>query len=372
MKINKAKLTKALNKIGIFVGKNNINPKVSLVHFKNVGNKATVFATDLNSAGRAYFETDEPDEFEFCIEYKQLQQAMKIRSKEITVEFGESAGNGREIEFYDDKTCFSWAAKDNDSLADIENATVIPDQEHFQISGKELKTAMSYGGYARDDKDTQYPFVTGVHFVSKGEAVDIHSTDRHRIAGWKKNANQEIEGMEGISMDGILSPQNIKSVDLFEDDEQLDMYITDTQIIIVSPSLEAYASKINCQFKDISGFFLQPVQCSYEVKVSDALESISIIDNGTCNWIKLSFKEEKVLVNAVSKEGCFNDEFKCKRIAGEDIEGHFDIKKIKDIFNCAKTENITIEFRVLNERITVLTYRTDDGGYGMLGQYRIG
>lgn len=372
MKIDKVKLSKALNKIGIFVGKNNISPKTFLVHFKNINNKAVVFASDLNSAGRAYFDTDEADDLEFCIEYEQLMQAIKIRSKEISVEFVENQEGNRKIKFYDNRTYFSWPTRENDSLAEIESISIVPNEPHFQILGKELKKAIAEGGYAREDKDNQYPFVTGVHFVSKGDSVDIHSTDRKRIAGWKSRATQEIEGMEGNIMDGILSPQNIKSVVLFDDDEQISLYITDSQIILVSSNLEAYASKINCEYKDISPFFEKPISCSYSVKVNDVLESIGIIDSKDCNWISLEFKEPEVLVEASYKEGNIHDSFECKKISGENAKGYFEIKKLKDIFSNVKSEEIILEFRELNERITVLTYHTEEGGYGMLGQYKIG
>ena len=80
MKINieKSKLSKAMKQISIFVGKNNINKNASLIHFKNENNKTIIFATDFASAGKACFDTEEAEKFEFCLEYSQLSQVLKI------------------------------------------------------------------------------------------------------------------------------------------------------------------------------------------------------------------------------------------------------------------------------------------------------
>ena len=48
MKIDRAKLSKALNRIGMFVGKNAISPATSMVHFKNLNNKALRYAASFS------------------------------------------------------------------------------------------------------------------------------------------------------------------------------------------------------------------------------------------------------------------------------------------------------------------------------------
>jgi len=130
MKINKSKLSKALKQIGIFVGKNSPTEYVSLVHFTNKNNKAVVFATDMLSAGRVSFDTEEADEFDFCTEYTNLIQAVKIRNKEITVEkffdrVGENGEKTTGIEFFDDKTKFVYPLRSSDELLEIETKTAL-------------------------------------------------------------------------------------------------------------------------------------------------------------------------------------------------------------------------------------------------------
>ena len=377
MKIDKAKLSKALKKIGIFVGKNQVSEKVSLVHFRNENGKAMVFATDLASAGRTYFDTDEQGLFEFCIEYSQLLQATRMRSKEINAEFykdrildnGESSSG---IEFYDENTRFSWAAKDNGSLDVIEKASVVPEGVPVEITGKEFKSAITCSGYARDEKNTQTPYIMGVHFVSKGKSVDMHSTDRQRIAGWRNSVTEDL-GLPDNSecVEGTMSPRNVQSVGLFDDDEVIKVYITDSQIVLISDTLEAYATKINTQYPSIKGFFEKTVFASTNVKCSDVMESLNIVDGIKAKFINLKFTADKVFVSGTGSMGeKFEDSFPCERISGDDIDISVDSNYFKDIFSHVHDDAMTLEFRKQSETMTILSYKTDEGAYGILAPQR--
>lgn len=375
MKIDKNKLSKALKQIGIFVGKNVINQNASLVHFKNKDNKAMIFATDFASAGRAYFETEETDEFEFCIEYAQLLQAKRIRGKEIEINIFENRelDNGMKvngIEFFDDKTKFTWSLHDPEELIGIEKATSIPEVPFFQIDAKTFKNALREAGYARNEKESQCIYINGVNFTTNGDNVSMASTDRHRIASWS-SVQQNIEGVDNTSMSGILSPKTIQSVGLFDDDEVVKIYIEDSKIVLVSDSLEAYATKIQCEYPDVSKFFEKPVLSSYEISSKDVIESLSIIEGIKTNSLRLEFTEDVVKITAKNNIGDnVVDYFACKRIAGNDEDIWLDPVLFMDIFKNIDNEKMTLEFRDMGNSFKILSYVSDDGAYGMLAPQR--
>ena len=365
MKIDKSKLSKALKQIGIFVGKNVVNQNASLVHFKNKDNKAMIFATDFASAGRAYFETEEAGEFEFCIEYNQLAQAKKIRDKEINVEiFNDRVNENGEkesgIEFYDNKTKFTWALHDPAELISIESNTIIPNVSFFEIDAKTLKNALKEAGYARNEKETQTLYITGVNFITDGSSVSMSSTDRHRIASWK--SKQEVfEDMEAIEMNGILSPKTVQSVGLFDDDEMVKIYIEESKIVLVSSSLEAYATKVQCSYPDVSKFFEKPIISAYNIQSKDVVESLSIIEGINTKSLRLEFFENQVKITATSDNGDnVVDYFACSRVSGE----------FMDIFKNIDNDNMTLEFRDMGNNFKILSYTSDDGAYGMLAPQR--
>lgn len=374
MIIEKAKLIKALKQVSIFVGKKSKNQSASLIHFINENNKAMIFATDFFSVGKTYFETNEPEKFEFCIEYAQLNQVTKIRNKEINVEIfkdkelpnGEKASG---IEFFDEKTKFTWALKDPEELIELEEKTIIPEDVPFvEINAKLFKNALKEAGYARDEKNTQNPFITGVNFIFDGKNISFASTDRHRIACWK----QELEETKEEQINGIFSPKIIQSVALFNDDEQIKIYVTENQIILVSDSMEAYATKINCDYPDINKFFEKPILSSYEISSDEVMESLTIIDGINTTSLRLQFEDDKVKITAKNEFGDnVEDYFSCKKTSGTDKDDiHIDPVLFTDIFKNINNTTMVLEFREMSKDFKILSYLSDDGSFGMLAPQR--
>lgn len=373
MKIEKDKLSKALKQIGIFVGKNGIDKNVSLVHFRNENKKAMLFATDFASTGRAYFDTNEDGLFEFCIEYDQLLQTVRVRGKEIiaTIYNDKKNENGETIsgiEFTDGKSQFNWALRDNNSLKPHEDVAVVPtDSLCFEIDAKTLKSAMKESGFARNERDTQTPFVTGVNFTGCGNDLSMVSTDRHRVAGWKRPNPETLEGMITSSVSGILSSKTIASIGLYDDNENIRIYITDSQIIIVSDSLEAYASKIMCEFPNVQQMFDKQVVSEYELSAKDLKESIEIV-LGKENSIQMFFRESSVTIscNSMSGDGNSDDTFPCTRISGGDETIMVKPSDILDIVKNTFDDKMVISFREMGNGFKMLSYTVEDGAYGII------
>lgn len=372
MKIEKEKLSKALKQIGIFVGKNGIDKNVSLVHFRNENKKAMLFATDFASTGRAYFDTDEEGLFEFCIEYDQLLQTARVRGKEITatIDIAKKNENGETIsgiEFADGKSTFNWALRDNNSLKSHEDAAVVPaDSPCFAIDAKTLKNAIKESGFARNERDTQTPFVTGVNFTADND-LSMVSTDRHRVAGWKRPNPETLEGMTVSDVSGILSPKTIASIGLYDDNEKIRVYITDSQIILVSNSLEAYASKIMCDFPNVQQMFDKPVISEYELSAKDLKESIEIV-LGKENSIQMDFCEGSVTISCsnMTGDGNSDDTFPCTRISGGDEAIMVKPSDILDIVKNTFEDKIVISFREMGNGFKMLSYTMEDGAYGII------
>ena len=373
MKIDKSKLTKALKQIGIFVGKNSLDKTVSFVHFRNESNRAMLFATDFVSAGRAYFDTDEAETFEFCIEYNQLLQTVRARGKTLdaTIYSDRENENGEKvtgIEFTDGTSKFNWSLRDNDSLKAQEDATKVPvDAPYFEIDAKTMKSAMKEAGFARNEKDTQTPYVTGVNFEGCGASLSMVSTNRHRVAGWKRPSPEQLDGMEANKVGGVLSPKTIASIDLYDDSDKMRIYITDTQIVIVSDTLEAYASKIMCNYPDIKQMFDKEEISSYRLSAKELKESIEIV-LGSEDSVSLHFREGSVTVSSksLSGDGMTDDTFPCERLSGGDEEILVKANDLLDVVRNVLDDTLTISFRMLGNGHKMLSYSADDGAYGIM------
>lgn len=373
MKIDKAKLTKALKQIGIFIGKNTIDKSVTYVHFVNEGKKAMMFASDFVSAGRVYFETDEDGKFEFCIEYDQLLQSVRARGKELdaTIYEDRENANGEKtsgIEFTDGKSKFNWALHDPNALQAQEKVAVVPDDvAYFEIDAKTLKNAIREAGFARNEKETQTPYIAGVNFEGCGSDLGMVSTDRHRVAAWKRPNAESLDGMEVNKVEGILSPKTISSIGLYDDDDTIRVYISDSKIILVSANLEAYASKIMCDFPKVQQMFDKEVVSSYRLSAKDLKESIEIV-LGNENSIQIDFKEDSVTISStrLGGDGTTDDTFPCERLSGGDEHILVKPNDILDIVKNTTDDNMLISFREMNNGYKMLSYSLDDGAYGII------
>lgn len=374
MKIEKSKLAKALKQIGIFVGKNAIDKTVSLVHFRNENKKAMLFATDFASAGRAYFDTEEDGLFEFCVGYDQLLQSTRARGKELELSIyndrkndaGESTSG---IEITDGKSKFNLALHEIDLLKAQENAAVVPTGvTYFEIDAKTMKNAIKEAGFARDEKDTQNPFLTGINFEGCGADVSMVSTNRHRIAGWKKPGTETLEGMEANVVNGILSPKTISSIGMYDDDETIRLYMTDSQIVIVSDNLEAYASKIMSTYPDVvQKIFTTEVLSSYKLSANELKESIEIV-LGNEKSVTLEFHNDFVTVSTESQAGdsATNDSFPCERLSGDDEKIELKADDILSVVKNIGDDSMTIALRKMGNGHKMLSYSFDDGAYGIM------
>ena len=370
MKIDRQKLAAALKKVGIFVGKNGVSDYAPRVHFVNKDCRAMIFATDLNSAGRVYFDTEEPEEFEFCVEYDTISNVLHWKGTEITASFISDVNDNDSIKFYDGRTKAILAARPNDSLAEMEKNTVVPEgNECFEISGKDLKMGINYSKYAREQKESQNEYTMCVHFVIQGSSIDIHATNRKRVAGWKNLATAELEGMESGSQEYLLSPKSVQSVDLFNDEDMVRMYDTGSQVIMATNECEVYASKVNVKFPDINIFFNCDVIGSYTVETSEVLESLSILNYGKAESIMFNFGDGKATVEIKEKDFNMSDEFSCSKVSGDDVSVSFNPQYFQEIFNNVKCKEVAIEFKRMKNGVVILSYKTEGGAYGMLAPH---
>ncbi len=372
MKIEKAKLSKALKQISIFINKNNIEQ--SLVHFRNENKKAMMFATDKASAGRTYFDTDEDEVFEFCIEYDQLLQTVRARGNELTAtiytdKLTESGEKMSGIEFTDGKSKFDWALHSNDTNKAQESVSVVPtDVPYFEIDAKTLKNAIKAAGFARNEKETQTVSLTGVNFIGCGSDLTMVSTDRHRVAGWKKSTSETLEGMPAsTTVNGVLASKSIASIGQYDDDDTIRVYISDKQIILVSDNLETYAEKIQYPFPDLQKMFDKEEVSTYKLSAKALKESIEIV-LGKDDTIKMSFKEDSVTVSSkrVSGDGTTDDTFPCERVSGKDHDILVNPNDILDIVKNSTEDGMTISFRPMKGDFYMLSYKIDDGAYGIV------
>lgn len=375
MKIKKTELKKALDSVKLFVDDKNINPVGAYIHFINNQKKAMIFATDFISAARAWFDTDEEENFDFCISFNQLKSVINLRNSEIVAEkFTES--DKENIRFQDNKTKIVYALKDAKDLVTLEKKCNFKEltNKPFVIKGADLKSMMLMAGYARNEKETQNIALSGVKFqFTEDGKMSVISTDRTRIAVCESQlANVD----NGVSIDGVMSDKTIRSISSFKDDDEVKIYLTDNQFIMISDTLETYVTKINSAFPDVARFFTEANELSYKVNVQSLLESLGVVTIGENEDICIEFSEKQMKISAINDGAYIEDYVDAEIILGQGEKKVWVSSKLfQEIIKAlSKNEFISFDFRNTIPALGYSVIKKDNSvpfnTYGMLAPKR--
>lgn len=355
MNIKKSELKKALDKVKLFVDDKGINANGAYVHFVNENNRAMLFATDFIAAARAFFNTETADKFEFCISFNQLKSLTSLRGAEIVAEkfTDRENANGEKtagIEFRDNKTKIVYSLHDSKDLESLEkkcNVTKIAETvKPIAWIGKDLKKAMAVGGYARNEKETQNLGLAGVKFEFKADGnVSLTSTDRTRIAVCGEALTPDI--IDPVAVEGVMSDKTIRSLSSFDDEDNVQIFITDTQFVMVTKNLETFVPKINNNFPDVARFFEGEKELSYQVVIKDLLESLGVLAVANNEDICLEFTEKQLKLSTVNDGSYIEDFIDVVRTVGtEDKKLWVSTSLFTDIIKAlSKEEKINFDFK---------------------------
>lgn len=391
MTIDKTALKNALDKIGFFVGKMQIDTNVSCVHFKNKDKKAVFFAHDHHKAGRVFIDTDEEGEFEFVLDYSRFQKPLHMRGKSITIKLVENYVNDEGvfingIEFTDGRTRECFGLNDSNAFAAPEMVSVVPDGESgLVMDAKHLKEGFEAGGCARNEKEKQKIEFTGIKVMYSPDDLFVFSTDQKRISCWQSSEGFFDKAMEAFDngdesiKNGLLSPEAIHAVSLFDDNETVSMYDDGKKNIFVSESMQMFIEKINGSMDSRAQLFRDKILASntiavYEAKRSEFLESLKIVKNDS-DIITVKFKDGLASFEGVDRkfsEKVNDDGFPVHCIEGEAIDITISPSMFIDTFSNITDEMIKFSIKKVDDILMAICYSTENGSFGCFAPRKSG
>ncbi len=371
MKIKISTLKDALNKIGVFVDQNSTIPACKTVHFSNKGNKASIFATDTCHAGRVFFDTEEKDAFDFCVNYKDMCRCLLMRGDEVELtRFSDrkmpNGDTADGIDFKSGRTKVACVEQKFDELKKVEEKCQLPsDCPNCAMNVKILKKAFTESKFGKEKNCTpQDPWIGGVHLKADGDSLYIEATNRSVVSAWK-SPQPVLEGMEMDKANAIMMDKGINALMKYNDDENVSIYFDDGQIVMASKSMEAYTRSINAVFPDTSPLFKHEVIAAYEIDLAEAKSMLKQFDDKTFDAINLSFHENEVEFFSSENNCSVNDAMPCTRISGDDQEVCLTTTFLHDIVNNISGQKLRIEF-LSKGKNNILSYVGEDGSYGLL------
>jgi len=372
MKIKISTLKDAMNKIGVFVDQNSTVEACKTIHFSNKDNKASIFATDTCHAGRVFFETDERDAFDFCVNYSDLCRCVYMRGDEVEFKRfsdrrmpnGETASG---IDLNCGRTKIACVEQKLGKLEKFEKGCKIPtDCPSFAMNAKILKKAVSESKFGKEKSCTpQDPWIGGLHMKADGDSLYIEATNRTIVTAWR-SPQPVLEGMEPEKADTILMDKGINALMKYNDDENVSVYFGNGQVVMASDTMETYTRSISAEFPNTSPLFKKECVASYEISLADAKAMMRQFDDKSFGFIDLSFRENEVEVSGSDSNCSVDDAIPCKRLSGGDQEVCVTTRIFNEIINTIAGEKLRIDFLSQGSKSSILSYVGEDGAYGLL------
>ena len=333
MKIEKSVFKKVLNKIGICVGKTRED---SLVLFENKDGKLKLMATDLNNIVSYEMAGDLTEQISFVIDYKSLNNACKVRGKEIEFKLNE-----KNLLVSDQNTTFEFSVSD---------VSEFPFQEHtlegtyLVVKTKAIQEMIKHGSFVRNQKDSK-KFVTGVLFKLKEGVLTSISTDCKRLA----KSFVEVDNKQ-IEFSCVLTSKCVQAIKSFEAQE-LSIRMNDKVINFVADGYSFYLKMLECEFPDTEKFFNEEEYSQYLIKRSDFIESFDLMNTVDDNTVNVKFVDNKSEITTVGMKNSVKDIVVCQKKTGDDFEFKVNKELFIDILKNLDEQNLIIKYKDISSPI---------------------
>ncbi|MEQ2529154.1 DNA polymerase III subunit beta [Bacillaceae bacterium CLA-AA-H227] len=221
---------------------------------------------------------------------------------------------------------------------------VIDDKNVITLSSSELKALITQTVYAVSTSETR-PVLTGVQWQVKQSVLICTATDSHRLSRREK-------AIKGLDTDITVvipgsSLQELNKV-LDDSDEEVDVILTETQVIFCCGHLTFYSRLLEGNYPDTSRLIPAEVKTKLAMNVkelSDSLGRVSLLGSSQNKIARMDIQKESMFIELSAKEqeiGKVNEELLSEALEGDDLTISFNAKYMQDAL---KTMKGTVELQ---------------------------
>lgn len=221
------------------------------------------------------------------------------------------------------------------------------------VSGK-IKTALLKDlihktVYAVSDSETR-PVLTGVRWSNRDNMLECVATDGHRLAQRSVPVQSfQEEDFSNIIIPGSSLKELAKILTDDNDDESIDLFITQNQILFRTQNVQFYSRLLNGKYPDTGALIPKDSKTSITLSTRAlyaAIERASILaKEERNNVVKLKTEGDRLEITSQSPElGRLLETLSAEKIEGEDLRISFSAKFMMDALSRIDAEQIRISF----------------------------
>lgn len=324
MKIEKAKLKNALNKISVFVEKE-ANGTSSKILFSANGGKASITVCDGTNIGIFSFPIEDQSNLAFVTEHKPFAMAMALRG-DLDFEYKDNV-----LKITQGESVVRYAATDADTYAFEEKS--IEDGQSIKIDSSILKKLIGKVSYARKEKDARV-FVTGVNLSCKGSQLKAESTDALRML-----RNYTTIENTGVEFQGVLSAKCIRAIETMDENKEIVLSMNESAVSFLSDDMKVYVPKLNCKYPDSTRFFEIDQKATFVLDKDKTLETIEFLSCSENKALLCRRSDNRVLFSMEDGISDVKDIIDMDSVSGSNFEFCMDFENFRDIFRNLKDGN---------------------------------
>lgn len=345
-----------LNK-GLYIVSNIVSTSTTLPILKNILFKAEesvlkLIATDLEIAVKALVRGKVEQSGEFTVDGKLLTNYVNLLPQDrvdLTVEKNILKLKSGE-----------YSTKINGLPS--EDFPVIPKldkKESIKLNVKDFKQALTQVVFSVSLNDSR-PEISGVFFSIENNQLTLVGTDSFRLAEKKVKILLSSESApENVANENklkhfkpfIVPLRTIKEVlrIIFEEDEQIEIFLSENQVLFVLPDRELISRLIEGDYPDYKQIIPSSFKTKTEIDKQDFLNAVKIAGlfaQTSANTVILDIKpaESKILIESSSSSLGEEKTLISAKIEGDPQKIVFDYRYLLDGLNNLPTEEIIFEF----------------------------
>ncbi|MDA8346543.1 MAG: DNA polymerase III subunit beta [Thermaerobacter sp.] len=216
-----------------------------------------------------------------------------------------------------------------------------PQGDPVLVRGEGLKELVRKTGYAVSARDDGRLFTIGMHLSVRAGHLSAATTDNHRLA-W---AQTPVEGA-GEDREILVPARPFAEVVRTLPDEEVEIFFSDSRLIVRTHTMTTYVTAIRAQFPDTSRVVFE----NYATKVVfdvpsllQAVERTQLVTDQRNARLRLRIDEEIIRVSANSSEGGQGSEEVPAQSTGQAVDLVFGPKYLIDALRSLHAENAVLE-----------------------------
>ena len=367
--VNKSDFIKKLTPAMGSVSNKNTITSIEGVLIETLDNgKIQISTYDMNKGYRAFIDPVSVErEGKFIINAARLFQTVKVLpDDDVTFDVNDKLS----CEITCDNASFSMFALRGEDFPNLPELTT---DRGFVIKAEVLRKMISKVSHSIAESDTR-PMLCGAFFKISNGKIEVVSCDSYTLSKCSMQCDISSLAFDGELNYSFIIPGHalgeLSKILAEDEDEEVKFYLSRKHAIIKKDDVIFFTRTIDSEYIEYDRIIPRDNDIIVKVdreRLLSGLERANIIaeekiQGSGKSYVKISVKDDKIVLNSSSVNGVVKDEMSCIHEGGE-LEIGFNCRYLINSVRVVEGDNITLTFKSANSAMTIETTEPKESFY---------